>query len=569
MVRVVALKTTHRSSRRFLEGRRSPAGSSTRASSRSTTWAFFQTGSRSTPCASSSRARCATSCASRRRAPAGRWRACARFSCIFAARSRMRTNAASCTATSSRRTSSSATTARVHAADGGSPSALARPRRTPNHSRTLGSRRVHLTAHGAVVGTPGYMAPEQAYPNVAVPVDHRADLFAMAILGHLMGQRAFGGTELMAAATNRLAGAAAAARAHRRLSHRAVGAVPAAVSKRPRTGRSRPEGIAAEVEAHLEGDKERERRRAEAERLVAAAAEPLARWRASTAEKERITHEARALAANVKAWDPIYCKRPAWAREDRASIRDVAAARALAEVERLYAQALGHDPSFYGSPACARRPVPGSRRGGRERPPRGRPHLQRVAGAGPRRRTRGGAALRRRRADDCQRPARSVGDALPLRGAGPRPGPRRAACAGAHPGRRVAPGAGALARGAAATRDGARCATHSSSAAARATMRTCASSPRRRLAKGSSTSPAARSSSAAMPKRRSRSPVPRWWCPTSRSRACRSRSANICATSTSSGSAIRRRRRAPPRATTPATVSMCAAKARAGCRAAS
>ena len=54
----------------------------------------------------------------------------------------------------------------------------------------------HLTASGAIMGTPAYMAPEQAR---SLPVDHRADLFSLGVMLYEMttGRRPFTGSDTM------------------------------------------------------------------------------------------------------------------------------------------------------------------------------------------------------------------------------------------------------------------------------------------------------------------------------------------------------------------------------------
>ena len=57
----------------------------------------------------------------------------------------------------------------------------------------VGGRRTFVTTTGLALGTPSYMAPEQAMADKKV--DHRADLYAVGVVGYemLAGRRPFPG----------------------------------------------------------------------------------------------------------------------------------------------------------------------------------------------------------------------------------------------------------------------------------------------------------------------------------------------------------------------------------------
>jgi formylglycine-generating enzyme required for sulfatase activity len=216
-----------------------------------------------------------------------------------------------------------------------------------------GTGRRTPTQLGTILGTPGYMSPEQAFGD-APELDPRSDLFALGVILYevLTGRRPFEGATALAVLT------------------RTVGADPTpprellpgcpllledlclrCLAKRPADRPASAAELAAEIEAWLEGAKERSRRAAEADRLVEQARRPVERHRALLEERRRLLAEAEAALQGVARWEAVARKRPAWALEDRAGTAEADAARALAEAVELYAQALGYAPEHGGARA--------------------------------------------------------------------------------------------------------------------------------------------------------------------------------------------------------------------------
>jgi serine/threonine-protein kinase len=202
------------------------------------------------------------------------------------------------------------------------------------------------TEVGAMLGTPGYMAPEQVRGD-GTPIDARADVFGLgAILYEILtGARPFPGRDPEAVLRAILEAEPVRPRTVdprcplvlEDLCMRMLAKSP---DERPST-----EAVAEEIEAFLEGAKERARRRAEADALVTQAEEPLQRHDRLGRERDALQAEARRVLADVKPWEPIEKKRPGWALEDRAGAAGALQAAALAEAVELFSRALGHDPT--------------------------------------------------------------------------------------------------------------------------------------------------------------------------------------------------------------------------------
>ncbi len=203
------------------------------------------------------------------------------------------------------------------------------------------------------LGTPGFMAPEQLYGGVD-GVDHRADLFALGVILYdiLTGRQPFTGPSTAALMMSTVSRTPTRPRD-------VVSSCPVVLDelcmklldKSPSERPESAEAVADEVEAFLEGAREKERRRQEAERLVAEAHVPVARAGELERERARASTEARALLQEVKPWEPIERKRPAWDLEDRAKALEVEITTAVAGAIELYTKALGYDPEFEGARA--------------------------------------------------------------------------------------------------------------------------------------------------------------------------------------------------------------------------
>ena len=194
-------------------------------------------------------------------------------------------------------------------------------------------------------GTPGYIAPEVLRHED--DVDERADLFALGVVLYelLTGAHPFdvgAGPGAMILAT--------VERSPRR-PRDVVASCPLLLedlclkmlSKDRAERPTSAELVAAEVEAFLEGAKERERRRAEALSLCDRAREPVARFQHLETERQRLGELARQTLKQVKGWEPVERKRAGWALEDRSAEAERESGRALAEAIELYTKALGYD----------------------------------------------------------------------------------------------------------------------------------------------------------------------------------------------------------------------------------
>lgn len=200
------------------------------------------------------------------------------------------------------------------------------------------------TAAGTAIGTVGYMAPEQLMG--AADIDHRADLFALGVIFYelLTGQPPFSGDTAGAVMVATLHDQPVAPSVRQPACPEALESLCLSLLTKDRRHRPADAGfVANEVEAFLEGAKERERRRAEAERLADEAAAHVARHDALALAQGERRAQARAALSELKTWDPPERKRPGWALEDQARELANEQARELARATDRFVQALGYD----------------------------------------------------------------------------------------------------------------------------------------------------------------------------------------------------------------------------------
>jgi serine/threonine-protein kinase len=203
-------------------------------------------------------------------------------------------------------------------------------------------RREGDAAATSSLGTPGYMPPEQIEGVVGPP----ADVFALGAVLYevLTGQQAFTGE-------NTLARLLATCDTEPRRPLVVATDCPLALSDlcmrmlaKARALRPSAEQVAVELEAFVEGVREREKRREEATRLCTLADEASRRYAALQDDRRECERRARLSLQGVRGWEPVERKQAGWTLEERADEAERASASALAEATGLYGNAIGYDP---------------------------------------------------------------------------------------------------------------------------------------------------------------------------------------------------------------------------------
>ena len=207
-------------------------------------------------------------------------------------------------------------------------------------------------------GTPGYMAPEQASPEAMV--DARADLFALgAILYDLLAlEPAYDAEGITEIVLKVAAGEAVMPPPPPPRSRRA--SVPEeleqiclrAMSIDPDARHPTARALADDVEAFLEGTKEKERRAQRAGELVEQGDQLAEMYREYVESRPRLVEEVARIRGGIAAWEPALRKRELWDAEDRLSATDAVGVRTFQAAVAAYEQALeeraGHAPARRG-----------------------------------------------------------------------------------------------------------------------------------------------------------------------------------------------------------------------------
>ena len=203
---------------------------------------------------------------------------------------------------------------------------------------------------GQLVGTPQYMAPEQARGDNDA-VDERSDVYALgAVLYEILTlQSIFEADHLLAILFQVVhdppihpAERAPARRVPKDLADICL----RALAKSPERRYQSAQEFADELELFLEGVKERERRVEMANDAIEHATQVRAIYEEVRLEFAAVVEELAAERLRVESWAPVEEKARLWGLEQNAEDLEIEIERRFGEVVRIYSQALVHLPSM-------------------------------------------------------------------------------------------------------------------------------------------------------------------------------------------------------------------------------
>ena len=205
------------------------------------------------------------------------------------------------------------------------------------------------TVVGTISGTPSYMPPEQAMGNV-FEIDVRSDVYSLgAILYELLTlYPPFTGRNAADILTKVVSDPVVPPRERaptRQIPTELEEICLHALAKKKDDRYDSARALHADVEAYLEGTRERKRKRAEAGLRIVAGREAQARYEEVREELSRLDAAAREAERKTRPSAPPSAKRRLWELQDLRTESHGRLAEAFASAVEAYSQALGIDPS--------------------------------------------------------------------------------------------------------------------------------------------------------------------------------------------------------------------------------
>ena len=205
------------------------------------------------------------------------------------------------------------------------------------------------TKAGALVGTPHYMAPEQALGENE-RVDERTDVYAMgAILYETLTLKKMFEAGHVLALLLKVTEEPPVPPSQRASPHRVPQELEEiclkAIEKRQEARYASAQQMAREIELFLEGVKERERHQELAQRLLKQATEERRAYQRVHQQRRSACELLEAQLAALPTWASASQKEPAWLLEQRVEQLELELERHFGEALRYYGQALGYVPN--------------------------------------------------------------------------------------------------------------------------------------------------------------------------------------------------------------------------------
>jgi serine/threonine-protein kinase len=216
--------------------------------------------------------------------------------------------------------------------------------------RAMSLSRAETEELGALVGTPQYMAPEQAQGQND-RIDERTDVYALGailyeVLTLLPVFYANNVLSLLFKAVEEAPKAPSERAPERTIPRELEEICLKALAKSPEDRFHSAEAMADELELFLEGVKERERRRQMALDATHRADEVREEYHETQRRHAEVLHQVNHERLNMTSWAPQEEKERLWALEQRVEDLQVEIERHFSEATRLYGQALSHQPGM-------------------------------------------------------------------------------------------------------------------------------------------------------------------------------------------------------------------------------